>query len=81
MFSKISNSLNKLKNLIHVRKRMWSIQLTIWEKDFKDTLPYFHSFLTGRMLDSALKQMMLCAKLVEIAPVASIKKIKMPKQK
>lgn len=37
-------------------------------------------FLTGRMLDSALKQMMLCSKLAEIVPVASIKKMKMPKK-
>lgn len=47
----------------------------------EDNLPYFHSFPTRKMLDSALKQMMLFAKLVEIAPLASNKKLKCQRKK
>lgn len=80
--TRLEKSFKKLKNLIHVRIEAYVMDSINYSRQEFLRQPSLFSFVSNKEnLDSALKQMMLFAKLVEIAPLASNKKLKCQKKK
>lgn len=80
--TRLEKSFKKLKNLIHVRIEAYVMDSINYSRQEFLRQPSLFSFVSNKEnLDSALKQMMLFAKLVEIAPLVSNKKSKCQKKK